>query len=90
VWLFDRSHDRVSLTAESREFLAQAHDILIRGDAACHAARQVAHDSADEVRFGATATSLLTPFVLRTLHAFCAEHLNVALSLQEMVSCRAL
>jgi DNA-binding transcriptional LysR family regulator len=90
VWLFDRSHDRVSLTAEGREFLAQARDILIRGDAACHAARQVARDPAGVVRFGATATSLLTPFVLRTLRAFCAEHLNVALSLQEMVSCRAL
>lgn len=84
--LFERTRQRVLLTAAGRTFLVHAQQILRQADAAKHAASLAARGEAGELRIGFTQSVKFIPGFLKTLRLFRRRFPGVALSLQEMDS----
>ncbi|MES2610114.1 MAG: LysR substrate-binding domain-containing protein [Pseudomonadota bacterium] len=84
--LFERTRQRVLLTAAGRTFLVHAQQILRHADTAKHAASLAARGEAGELRIGFTQSVKFIPRFLKTLKEFRRRFPGVALSMQEMDS----
>ncbi len=84
--LFERTRQRVLLTAAGRTFLVHALQILRQADTAKQAASLAARGEAGELRIGFTQSVKFIPRFLKTLNLFRRRFPGVALSLQEMDS----
>lgn len=83
--LFER-RGGVSLTAEGREFLKYAYQILQTVEAAKESVGGIEAGVAGELRIAFTPSTEFCPFFFKTISEFIADFPHVRLSLQEMMS----
>lgn len=84
--LFERTRQKVLLTAAGRAFLAHARLILAQADTAKSAAALAAQGEAGELRIGFTQSVQFIPQFLSTVNLFRSRFPGVTLSLHEMDS----
>lgn len=86
VALFDRSRQRLALTAEGRAFLGEARALLDHADLVDRRAVALATGRAGSLRIGYVEGALHGPGLLDALRAFAAEHPDVRVELVRLGS----